>query len=58
MIYREPKNLEELYKKLSGAQLHLKTKDSELDVEYSHVKAPAISMRAPVPVTTSAPLRF
>ena len=31
-IYREPKNLEELYKKLSGAQLHLKTKDSELDV--------------------------
>ena len=26
--------------------------------EYSHVKAPAISMRAPVPVTTSAPLRF
>ena len=32
MIYREPKNLEELYKKLSGAQLHLKTKDSELDV--------------------------
>ena len=27
-------------------------------IEYSHVKAPAISMRAPVPVTTSAPLRF
>lgn len=32
MIYREPKNLEELYKKLSGAQLHLKTKNPELDV--------------------------
>ena len=26
--------------------------------EYSHVKAPAISARAPVPVTTSAPLKF
>lgn len=26
--------------------------------EYSHVKAPAISPRAPVPVTTSAPPEF
>ena len=26
--------------------------------EYSHVKAPAISPRVPVPVTTSAPPKF
>lgn len=31
---------------------------SALPTEYSHVKAPAISARAPVPVTTSAPLEF
>ena len=30
----------------------------QLKTEYSHVKAPAISARAPVPVTTSAPLEF
>ena len=31
---------------------------SDDDIEYSHVKAPAISPRAPVPVTTSAPPKF
>lgn len=31
-VYREPRNLEELYEKLSGAQIHMQTRDRDLDV--------------------------
>ena len=36
----------------------LKSLDLQMTTEHSHVKAPAISTRAPVQVTTSEPLRF